>query len=372
VQSINDAKRNNVASFEFLGEPGVRLNPVCGYFITMNPGYAGRQELPENLKALFRGVAMMVPDREIIMKVKLCSVGYQDFEYLAKKFFICYDLCEQQLSKQKHYDFGLRNILSVLRTAGQTKRDNLGKEEEELLYQTLRDMNLSKMVAQDVPLFESMLKDLFPKIKNPAKQSFPDVEEALQYVIDNGLKEGLLDTRIVSHPTWVTNVLQLYATCLVRHGIMLTGPTGGGKTMIFDMLQRSLERTGDKTPHRLIRLNPKAVAATELYGHTDPRSGEWVRGVFAAIWERYNSADLEYYTWIVEDGPVDAIWIEDLNTVLDDNRILTLSNGDRFPMTDNTKIMFENETLKNASPATVSRAGIIYVSDTDLDWLPVI
>ncbi|KAA0176015.1 hypothetical protein FNF27_02407 [Cafeteria roenbergensis] len=362
VQSINDAKRANVKEFEFLGEPGVRLNPVCGYFITMNPGYAGRQELPENLKALFRGVAMMVPDREIIIKVKLCAVGYSNFKLLARKFFICYTLCEQQLSKQKHYDFGLRNILSVLRTAGSTKRLSRDVKEEILLYRTLRDMNMSKLVAQDVPLFRSMLEDLFPAIKAPARQSFPELEGAIAEVC---AEKGL-----VNHPTWRNKVIQLHETCLVRHGIMLVGPTGGGKSRISAVLQAALSKV-DGTDYRLQRLNPKAVAAAELYGHTDARSGDWVQGVFAAIWEKFNNSELPYTTWIVEDGPVDAIWIEDLNTVLDDNRILTLSNGDRFSMTDNTKIMFENETLKNASPATVSRAGIIYVSDTELDWLPV-
>ena len=105
-----------------------------------------------------------------------------------------------------------------------------------------------------------------------------------------------------------------------------------------------------------------------MYGEVDPVSQEWTTGVFAAMWAKACNRDNPYNTWITADGPVDAIWIEDLNTVLDDNKILTLANGDRMPMTDNVKMMFEVETLKNASPATVSRAGIIYLSEVELDW----
>ena len=157
----------------------------------------------------------------------------------------------------------------------------------------------------------------------------------------------------------------------VRHGIMLVGPSGSGKTSILNTLSDSLSLT-TKIPHKRVKMNPKAIRAEEMFGETDKLTGEWTTGIFAAIWQKFNQRSNTYNTWIVADGPVDAIWIENLNTVLDDNRILTLANGDRIPMTDNVKIMFEVEDLRNASPATVSRAGIIYVSASDLDWSPVL
>jgi len=371
IACVLNAIRDKTATFQFTDNQTLSMNSDCGYFITMNPGYAGRQELPENLKDLFRGVAMMVPDRQIIMKVKLAAAGYQEYLPLSLKFHVLYQLCEQQLSKQPHYDFGLRNILSVLRTAGaQLRMDKKQcegssqklKSEQYLLCRTLRDMNMSKFVAEDVGLFISLINDLFPGL-NPEKASFPEVSAAIDTVIESfGFQK---------HPTWIGKVIQLYETYLVRHGIMVVGAAGCGKTGIISTLRDTLTIISNK--HTVVKLNPKAITPKQMYGFQDPVANEWVEGIFTSLWKRSNDPKKKAVNqWMVMDGPVDAIWIEDLNTVLDDNRMLTCANGDRIPMLASMKAMFEPEDLRNASPATVSRAGIIFVSASDLGVMPII
>ncbi|XP_009867872.1 PREDICTED: dynein heavy chain 9, axonemal-like, partial [Apaloderma vittatum] len=358
VKSVQDAIREKKKSFNFLGED-IKLIPSVGIFITMNPGYAGRTELPENLKALFRPCAMVVPDFELICEIMLVAEGFIKARMLARKFITLYKLCKELLSKQDHYDWGLRAIKSVLVVAGSLKRDDPERPEDQVLMRSLRDFNIPKIVTDDVPVFMGLIGDLFPALDVPRKRDLN---------FESYVRQAVLDLRLQAEDNFVLKVVQLEELLTVRHSVFVVGNAGTGKSQVM----RSLNRTYQIMKLRPVwtDLNPKAVTNDELFGIINPATREWKDGLFSSIMRELANITHDGPKWMVLDGDIDPMWIESLNTVMDDNKVLTLASNERIPLNPTMRLVFEISHLRTATPATVSRAGILYINPSDLGWNP--
>uniref|UniRef100_A0A803YQF6 Dynein axonemal heavy chain 1 n=1 Tax=Meleagris gallopavo TaxID=9103 RepID=A0A803YQF6_MELGA len=358
ITTIQKAQQQRVDRFMFEGKE-IPLVPSCAVFITMNPGYAGRTELPDNLKALFRPVAMMVPDYTMIAEISLYSFGFNEAKVLAKKITTTFKLLSEQLSTQDHYDFGMRAVKTVISTAGNLKKENPTMDEDLICLRAIRDANIPKFLEDDLKLFGGIVSDLFPKIK----------EQPVDYgILEEAIRKACIKKSLKDVDGFVTKCIQLYETTVVRHGLMLVGPTGSGKTKV--RLKHYLASGGNYEPVSYFVLNPKSITMGQLYGEFNLLTHEWTDGIFSSLIRQGTMATDTGKKWYMFDGPVDALWIENMNTVLDDNKKLCLSSGEIIKMTESMTMMFEVQDLAVASPATVSRCGMVYLEPSVLGLEP--
>ncbi|KAI8914343.1 dynein heavy chain and region D6 of dynein motor-domain-containing protein [Gorgonomyces haynaldii] len=360
VKSIQDALRAKKKRFIFQGEE-ISLVRTVGEWITMNPGYAGRTELPENIKALFRPCSMVVPNLELICEIMLMAEGFIEASILARKFNTLYKLNKELLSKQDHYDWGLRAIKSVLVVAGSLKRADPNVPEEHVLMRALRDFNLPKIVTDDLQVFHGLIGDLFPKADVPRKR-----DERLEAEI----RKATIESSLQPEEIFILKCVQLEELLAVRHCVFIIGNAGTGKSQIWKMLSKTYIQMGKKCT--TYDINPKAVSTDDLFGCINPATREWKDGLFSCILREMASAPNNDPKWMILDGDIDPNWIESLNTVMDDNKMLTLASNERIPLKPHLRLIFEIANLKYATPATVSRAGILYLNTTDLGWNPYV
>mmetsp|Transcript_166710 Transcript_166710/g.405134 ORF Transcript_166710/g.405134 Transcript_166710/m.405134 type:complete len:2545 (+) Transcript_166710:2-7636(+) len=313
---------------------------------------------------------MIRPDLALICENMLMSEGFLKARPLSVKFVTLYQLSSELLSPQDHYDWGLRAVKSVLVVAGALKRAERELEEDAVLLRALRDFNTPKMPLADQPIFLRLIQDLFPAhYQIPTKFDDKIRDQTIEACKGLGLQP---DTGFVA------KVVQFQELLDVRHSVMILGPGGSGKTSIWRALCAGHNLGKAKATHIYEIVNPKAVFNHELFGYMT-LAKDWKDGCLSILmrgmsknYKELGFTEAQTSKWVVLDGDVDTLWIESMNTVMDDNKVLTLVSNERIPLSNAMRMVFEMDSLANASPATVSRAGMLYVNEADVGWRPFV
>ena len=365
IQIIQFALKNKKNQIDLLNLK-INVDFNSAIFVTMNPackGYGGRSKLPDNLKILFRPVAMSVPDNLQIARTLLYAEGFKNGDILSKKVTTLFTLCNQGLSYQQPYDWGLRSLKTILTVASQQIQlfINEGKnatyeEETSILIKAIRINVLSKLTFSDSLIFNLLIKDVFPGI---------DMSDIVYENLNKALLESYKDLHYELIDSQFKKVVQFYEACKQRMGVVIVGPSGCGKSAIWKLLEDAFHKLNQKIVVHII--NPKAMDRKLLLGYMNHDTGEFTYGVLTKCAREIEKEPSDVKCWIICDGDVDPEWIEALNSVLDDNRLMTMQNGERIHFGNNVNFIFETDSLKFASPATVSRMGIIYMNQEDLD-----
>lgn len=354
IQSALQVKSPTVNLPEF-GE--VDLNPNSAIFITLNPmgaQYKGRNELPDKLTKLFLPIAMTVPDILIIARVLLLAEGFdpQAAQDLGHKVIAWFNSARETMTKQKHYDWGLRAIKSVLNSAGRALRASKHQiDQVRVLVQSMRQQIRSKLVEEDEGHFDRLIAQIFA-IEEDGSILGEDAVKLHTCILKAMEKASLTPDRYQA-----MKALELDEQLKSRLGVVVLGESGVGKSTIWHILAKAKAEAEGKAIETIV-MNPKAIPRTRLLGYIDEDTREWQDGLLPKKSREVARDEGPQNFWIILDGDIDPEWVEALNSVLDDNQVLTLPSGERIDF-DSRKVnlIFEVTNLQYASPATISRLG---------------
>ncbi|XP_068628065.1 cytoplasmic dynein 2 heavy chain 1 [Battus philenor] len=360
--SLLAAMRSNAGSKAeaLLNGKHVTVSEWCGVAATMNPcsrGYGGRRALPAALCRVLRPVSMSQPRGDELARQLFTAHCLAEPHARADDLYTVFTMASMLLSGQRHYDWGLRALKAAVGSCGialSTHADASEQQQRMLLRRVLRLNNLSKLTKHDARRFESILSIVFSGIPE---------EETTVDPIFTAIESSVQDLELVYKKDQVQKCMELYEQLQQRMGVAIVGPPGTGKSTIRRLLKTALLKQGKNVVEYVIY--PKAMSRSCLLGNIDHDTRQWTDGVISTVALEVSNQPQDVWSWVICDGDIDPEWIEALNSVLDDNRLLTLPSGWRVQFGQNVNFVFETHSLEHASPATVSRLGIILLSDED-------
>lgn len=342
-----------------------------GYIITTDnyqrsSFISSQNKLPDNFRALFRIVAFRQPNLSKICEMQLFAAGFNNAKILANKIQLVFKLCIEQFPFEKRYNFGCKTLSAVIQSAIKLKFDYPDINENVIVLRSLIDVNLSVFSHCDVIIFQEFLHHIFPNVSLPPT-NYTSILTALNQVAKiNGVQ---------THKVFELKIIQILEMIYLRRVFMLIGDASVGKTTLLRTLAQCLtavikindnniEETGANIQLEII--NQKSMTLKCLFGYFDGQTNKWNEGIYASLLRSdYNKKNLhnKIKKWIIFDGPVESVWTENLNILLDDNdyRTLPLPTGEIIEISDSLSVILETDNIEEASPGTVSRCGIIYI-----------
>jgi len=260
---------------------------------------------------------MQQPEPGEIARVMLFVEGFAEASSIASRIVELFDLCGKMLSAQRHYDWGLRELKTVLLVCGEGLRGQLAgenntqtttaNEEMSVVVRCLRSSTMSKLAPHDVTRFEMMLRNVFPEI---------DSSPAPETQLHQSLSAAFAQLGLCRSERQIEKALQLHEQLQKRMGVVMVGPPGCGKSTIMALLKQALSGSQLKVH----TISPKSMSRVQLLGRLDADTRQWQDGVLTHTAVAVNQEPSHVHSWIICDGSIDPEWIEALNSVLDDNK----------------------------------------------------
>lgn len=347
-----------------------------------------RSPLPDAVKIFFRPVAFTFPDSKRIVEILLFAGGFSTAANLTEKLELFQKYLIQNTSvsaiPRAFCDDGMATTGFLVKTACALKTRYPNETEDTLLLRALVDIHLPKLTrTSDLAAFQHVVDDLFPNVALPPP-NYEDLMEAIRRVLS---EVGPLKNDHDPYLTLVLKIIQLFELLLARQVIVVVGSALAGKTAIIEILARSLSWIDHGVSEYLpgiecLKINQTSYTNEELFGTNGgrPESSRrlfWKDGILARALRGFSTAgnpDLRMgkkrWQWLVLDGPLYPALFDKISTLLDANeRMLILESGEKIPMSDSMSVVFETSSAIEATPATISRCGIIYVEESStIHW----